>query len=150
MKHINANKQKEGIKMGFSEEGTFRKATLEEFKEALGHAQNDYAVWIRNCDSIYPMTGLNVGMVDDSIPSVASIETYGKNAKVYTVGTFLCCIDMALNDKPDIKQEAVIAEEAQDYDESLDLQLDSPRFIQGWGIDKIFHAFFLITGSPLE
>ena len=136
--------------MKYSEEGTFNKTTPVEIKDALSHAPKDYAVWVSNCDSIYPVTGFNIGILDDSVPSIASIETYGNMAPKFTVDTFLCCINMALNNMPYIKESTVFAEAAQDYDESLDLQLDSPHYIKGWGIDQTFRAFFLITGDCME
>lgn len=136
--------------MKYSEEGTFDKTTPVEIKDVLEHVPKDYAVWVSNCDSIYPVAAFNIGILDDSVPSIASVETYGNMAPKFTVNIFLYCINMALSKMPYIAESSVIAEAAQDYDESLDLQLDSPHYIKGWGIDRTIHAFFLITGDCVE
>lgn len=129
--------------MKFSKNGTFLTHGMDEMKKVLRDVPADYEAWVNCVDSIYPVTGVQGGIIDDMV-SISSIETYGRQVRSLTVKEVMDQLK-AFTWNPEICLEA-----ASDVDPGLDMQLDSPRWVSGWGIDDVCRMFFVISGKDIN
>lgn len=126
-------------------------ATVEEIVDCLKSFPKDYHCYIENVDSIYPITGFEDTHLGEDEYSFSSVETNGKKVKLLTVSELLDlmtqktgCAAKTIYNRP------VYAEKAENLDESLDLQLDSPRAISAASVDSICNIVLFRTGAEYE
>jgi len=130
--------------------GEFSDRRLETLIDVLKAAPADYIMYAACVDSIYPITGVLAGIVDDEAVSFSSIETYGENPPK------TCRVDeMTKNLVCGMEHENaynwdVCLEAATNVDPDLDMQLTENRTISSWGIDDICKMFVLFAGEPWD
>lgn len=131
--------------MLYSKSNTFPCHAVGNIMNALREAPKDYIVYAQHVDAIYPITDI---VAEDDVVSFFSEETYGKEpSKSYSVGeSFEKLCKMAAEGQFYMHTDARL-EAAENVDENLDLQLDEPCEIKGWGTDNVCRIFFLIAGT---
>lgn len=133
--------------MKYSRTGDFPCHKLLNILQVVKEAPGDYLAYASHADSIYPITGVDVGIVDDVV-SFSSIETYGRAPRaVCTAAQLLQQINRMLEEeKPDPYIDACL-EAARDTDPELELQMTEPCEISGWAVDDTCRHFYLIAGE---
>lgn len=119
--------------------------------EALRKVPQDYLVYARHVDSIYPIVGITVDCSLEGAIGFSSEETHGKEpTKTYTTEQLLREILAYMENLrlgPDTKS---YLEAADNVDTELDMQMCNPCEIEGYGIDDICRLFLLIAGACLD
>lgn len=126
--------------------------TVEEIMNALGNFPQNYHCYIRNVDSIYPVTDVNDDVLGDEELSFSSIETYGRRILNPVCVSELLTILKQFGEEEgsDFENMKVFAEAATDIDSSLDMQLDAPRGLVSVGVDDINKMVLFLTGNEYE
>lgn len=115
--------------------------------EALLEAPEDYLVYAKHVDSIYPIVAVTADYTFEEVIGFASEETYGKKpSKTYTTKHLLEELLTSMEQfRFGIDTNAYL-EAASNTDSNSDMQLCEPCEIKGYGIDDSCHLFFLIAG----
>lgn len=116
--------------------------------EALKGAPEDYIVYAKHVDAIYPITAVMVDSALEEAIGFASEETYGRNpSKKYTTRQLFNEIEQSMKQLTLGTNIETYLEAADNTDPDLDMQLCEPCEIVGYGIDDTCHLFFLIAGT---
>lgn len=120
-----------------------------ELTKTLAQFNPDYPVWIQHVDSIYPVTGVSTGIVDDMI-SLASEETYGNTpSKTFSARDLIEEIRHSLKTDDCQADVDICAEATCNPDETLDMQLTEACIFSAVGSSSITKSIYIITGNPV-
>lgn len=136
--------------MRYAQEGIFNHTNISEIVKVLKKAPQDYSVWIRHIDAYYPIVGISVNSFDedDVVMGLASEETYGrKPSKSYTIAEMIDQMDFMVRDGQAKIDTTVFLESATNLDVSLDMQMEEPCCISGWGICNTCNDFVFLAGD---
>lgn len=126
--------------------------TMQEIIQVLEDVPQNYHCYIRNVDSIYPVTELNDDALGEDEFSFSSIETYGKNILNQMMVSELLEVIKGYKERnsEQFGGIAVYAEKAENIDTSLDLQLETPRGLTAAIVDDICKMVLFVTGNEYE
>ena len=134
--------------MKYSRTGDFPCHKMLNILQALKEAPGDYLIYASHVDSIYPITGVTVGDVEDTV-NFSSIETYGRPPqRIMTVKVLLQQIERLFKENKELDPYIDACLEAvEDADPALDLQMTEPCEIGGWAVDDTCRHFYLLAGA---
>lgn len=139
--------------MRYANQIEFKNTTgaVKEVIDALQDFPQNYHCYIRNVDSIYPITDVDDDALGDNELGFSSIETYGRRIlNPMHVSELLTILEQFGEEESNFEDMKVFAEAATDIDPSLDMQLDTPRGLTSVAVDNVNKMVVFLTGYEYD
>jgi hypothetical protein len=137
--------------MRFSNAGYFNEkmANIKESLEAMNKVPEDYNVYIKHYDLLYPINGFSCGNTDNKNARFSCEVMKDKEVHRLTVRDLKDMLLSFSKDIPNYESKGVFAEKAKNIYETLDMGLFEPHTIGSWGSCDMDKGFYFITDIPM-